>query len=205
MRRVAAVLLMCFLLSACALSRTMETDEVGIRSYYQKQNELQQIVKISAEFSDRVSEYLVSYQHNRNGDCVVSVLEPESIAGVTVTLRNGETVLSAGDVRLETGRLDETGLTPISALPRLINVWENHPSGVESVKENGADCLLLVYDEETVSYRTVFSRETYLPIRAEVFCAGECVLRLQYVVEGGHGDEASKPNLGGDLSGSRRT
>lgn len=204
MRRIVAVTLICFCLSSCVLSRTVETDEVGIRAYYQEQNEIEQLVKISAEFSDWVSEYLVSYQHKRDGDCIVSVLEPESIAGITVTLRNGETILATDGLQLETGRLDEQGMTPISVLPRLLQVWETHPSGVESVKENGVDCLLLVYDEETVSYRTVFSRETYLPLRAEVFCEGECVLRLQYVTEGENRDEASKPNMGGDLSESRR-
>ena len=199
MRRVAGVLL-CLILSGCALSRSVETDEVGVRAYYENLEETNQKIMISAEFPSYVSEYLVSYQYRRDGDHLITVLEPESIAGVTATIRDGDTVLSMDELRLETGTLDENGLTPISALPRLIETWKTHPSGVESVRENGTDCLLMVYDEEAISYRTVFSRETYLPIRAEVFCDGERVLRLQYVAEGEQNSVSTESNLGGNLS-----
>jgi len=200
MRRIAAGLFLCFVLSGCMLSRSVETDEVGIRNFYENLEEIEQKITISAEFPNYVSEYLITYEYRKDGDHLLTVLEPESIAGVTVTLRDGAAVLSVDELQLETGSLDKNGLTPISALPKLFDSWETHPSGVESVRENGCDYLLLDYEDDAVLYRTVFSRETYLPIRAEVFCDDECVLRLQYAAEGEQSSVSTESNLGGDLS-----
>ncbi len=184
MRQIAVGILACLILNGCALSRSAETDEVGIRDFYKNIDKIEQIVSVSAEFPSYVSEYLLSYSYLKNGDHMVEVLEPESVCGVRVILRDGEVLLSADELQLETGRLDEKGLTPISALPKLIETWKTHPNGVETVHENGENCLLLVYEDDAMMYRTVFSRNTYLPIRAEVFCDDVCVLRLQYVAEG---------------------
>ncbi len=184
MRQIATGVLLCFILNGCALSRSVESDEVGIRDFYENLDKTEQRILVSAEFPSYVSEYLLSYCYQKNGNHMVTVLEPESICGVQVALRDGETVLSADELQLETGRLDDGGLTPISALPKLMKVWQTHPNGVEPVSENGEECLLLVYEDDAMVYRTVFSRDTYLPIRAEVFRDDVCVLRLQYVAEG---------------------
>lgn len=180
MRRAAALLcLLC--LCGCTFSRTVETDENGIREHYKTLSETRLRAEVQAEFPDRVSMYLLEYHFQRDGDGSITVIEPKSIAGVTVTLQSEETVLSVDEMRLETGTLDENGLSPISALPNLMKQWQTLPSEIETISEDGEELLLLVYNEEETSYRTVFSRKTYKPVRAEIFSGGKCVLRLKYV------------------------
>ncbi len=168
-------------LFGCSFSRTAKTDEDGIRLRYQECSQLQLKAEISAEFPGYVTTYLVDYLHSKDAEDRLTVLEPESISGITVTLDGETPLLSVGETRLELGTLDKNGLSPISVLPRLLDFWKETATETETVKENGEDCLLTVYEEENCRYRTLFSRETYLPIRAEVFCEGECVLRVRFV------------------------
>jgi len=180
MRMVFPFLCLC-LLCGCSFSRTVETDEVGIASRYRDLGEITLRAEVSAEFSDRVSTYLLDYVFKKDGESRITVIEPESIAGVTVKLSGETPILSVGETELECGKLDESGLSPISVLPRLLRLWETDAAEVEAVKENGEARLLTVYREDDAVYRTLFSRESYLPIRAEIFSAGECVLRVRFV------------------------
>ena len=84
-----------------------------------------------------------------------------------------------GETNLETGDLG--GISPLSALPKLFRLWGSFASEIETVNENGESCLLVVYEEDEHICRTLFSRETYLPIRAELFSEEECVLRIRFV------------------------
>ena len=180
LKKVLPFFCLCMLLG-CSFSRTAETDEAGIRTQYQDFVEATMRAEISAEFPDYVSTYLLDYSYQKDGESRITVVEPESIAGITVTLSGESPILSVGETRLETGTLDEDGLSPISALPRLMRLWQSSAAEVEAVKENGEDCLLSVYKENDCVYRTLFSRASYRPIRAEIFSAGECVLRVRFV------------------------
>ncbi|MBQ3054843.1 MAG: hypothetical protein IJC88_01930 [Oscillospiraceae bacterium] len=180
MRNIIPFLCLC-LLCGCSFSRTVETDEAGIRTRYRDLTKTTLRAEVSAEFSDRVSTYLLDYVYRKDGESCITVVEPESIAGITVKLSGETPILSVGETSLETGALDENGLTPISALPRLIRLWESSAAQVEAVKENGKEYLLAVYEENDCVYRTLFSRESYLPVRGEIFSADKCVLRVRFV------------------------
>jgi len=167
------------LLFGCSFSRTAETDEAGIRTKYKDLAEMNVRAEISAEFPGYVTTYLLDASLQKDGVSRITVQKPESIAGVTVTLDGEHQILSVGETSLETGDLG--GISPLSALPKLFRLWGSFPSEIETVNENGNPCLLVVYEEEEGICRTLFSRETYLPIRAEIFRAEECVLRIRFV------------------------
>lgn len=177
MRKLVSILPL-LLLFGCSFSRTAETDEAGIRAKYEELTTWNVRAEVSAEFPGYVSTYLLDFSHQTDGESRITVLEPETVLGITVKLDGETPILTVGETRLETGDLG--GISPVTVLPRLLRLWKRYASEIETVKENGADCLLTVHEEEDLVYRTLFSRETYAPIRAEVFRAGECVLRIRF-------------------------
>lgn len=183
MRRTLLLLPLFFVLCACRAGT--ETDERGIRDYYAALPEATFQVAIEREYADRIDAYRVEYAYRKDAESTITLREPESIAGVTVRLRPGETELEFGETRLAAGALDEGGVTPLSCLPQLMRLWANgEVSGMETASENGTDLLLFVWNQTVkareVSYRTWFSRDTYAPVRAEIYENGRRILCLAF-------------------------
>ena len=183
MRRI--IIFIPFLFLLCACSASTKTDELGIRDYYAALPQAKYQVSIEREYPDRMDTYRVEYAYQKDGESTITVLEPKSIAGVKARLHAGKTELEFESTRLAAGSLEAGDATPLSCLPQLMRVWASgEVSGVEQETENGTKLLLLVWnqtvEESEQSYRTWFSRETYAPVRAEIYKDGTRILRLTF-------------------------
>ena len=76
---------------------------------------------ITADYGQRVYEFTLDLQYTKGGETVLTVTAPEDIAGVTARLKDGAATLEYDGASLETGELDGQGLSPVSALPALLN------------------------------------------------------------------------------------
>lgn len=142
-------------------------------------------VTIYTSFPAHAAEYTVDYNYVKDGAQKVSVIAPESIADISVTIENGETGLTFDGARLETGRLDESGLSPLSALPSLMNAWVGgNVSESGSAKHDGTDCTLIIsrhtYDGTALEYRTWFEKSSKKPLYAEIFSNGRRVIQCEF-------------------------
>ena len=76
-------------------------------------------VQLRADYGQRVYDYTLDLSV-AGEDITLTVTQPEQIAGITARTKAGEIVLEYEDLCLETGPLDESGITPVSALPAML-------------------------------------------------------------------------------------
>lgn len=117
------MMLLCLLLAGCGgagLENSAEQRALDIRGDYLSMEAMTAHAAVTADYGQRVYAYELDVAWAREGETVLTVTAPENIAGVTARLADGETALEFDGVRLETGPLDEAGMSPIDAIPALL-------------------------------------------------------------------------------------
>ena len=72
------------------------------------------------EYADRTLEFTLAYARDADGQ-TITVQKPERIAGIRAHLAPGSNTLEFEGLILDTGPLDPYGLTPMNALPKLVD------------------------------------------------------------------------------------
>jgi len=115
------VLMMTLLLSACGGSKGDVAQELAltVRTAYAAANGCTGQMRVTADYGQRVYTYTLALAAG-TGETVLTVTNPEEIAGITARVKSGESWLEYDGVVLETGPLSEDGLSPLSAVPALL-------------------------------------------------------------------------------------
>ncbi len=128
MRKLTAcVLMMTLLLSGCRAGSTGETPEeaaLALREEYQALAGWSATVDVSVCYSDTVYDFTLDAEWQRKGETVLTVTAPDLLAGITARVAEGETVLEYDGAGLSLGLLDDTGLTPVSAVTAIMGQIE---------------------------------------------------------------------------------
>ena len=126
------------------------------------------------------TEYKLSY---RDGDGLanVTILQPDSVAGVSAVLQNGDAVIRYEDVSLDALLPEVRGYAPMDVLYCLL---EDLRDGVPSSYALEKDVVLLAYQGElpdgTETLKQVaLDPETLDLLSAELFLDGSLILALQ--------------------------
>lgn len=77
-------------------------------------------VQLRADYGQRVYDYTLDVTASEQ-ETVLTVAAPDLVAGVTARLKAEESFLEYDGLCIETGALNENGLTPISAVPALLD------------------------------------------------------------------------------------
>lgn len=80
---------------------------------------------LTADYGQRVYTYEVDFTEREEEGLTLTLTAPENVAGITATVREGQTALEYDGVRLETGPLNEEGLAPLDALPTFLTALES--------------------------------------------------------------------------------
>ena len=123
LRAGALMITLCLLLSACGGGGTgggPEQRALEIRGDYLSMSSCGGSAEVTADYGQRVYDFGMTFTWARDGELVITVTAPEEAAGVTARLAEGETALEYDGVRLETGPLDPSGLSPVDAIPALL-------------------------------------------------------------------------------------
>ncbi len=114
------------LLGGCGGGGEPSADELAlqIRGEYLSMEGFTAQVELTADYGERVYEYTLDAAYAREDELTLTLTAPESVAGVTAHVREGETFLEYDGVRVETGPLNAAGLTPMDALPALLAAVE---------------------------------------------------------------------------------
>ena len=130
-------------------------------------------MKITADYGQRIYSYAVTFSSNEERGMTLVLTAPEEVAGITATIEHGQTNLVYDGVRLETGPLNEDGLSPLDALPALITAVQSGclmESGSELLGET--DTLRLCYrDPEQTSGRELKPSYGFVKI-GKLYCEG---------------------------------
>ena len=120
---------------------------------------------IRAEYEHKTARFTLSYYEDGEGG-KVTVLAPQLIAGITARIEPGSTSLEYDGVCLGTGELDDFGLSPMSALPMLVQALKDGDVNA-GWSEGGCTVLELQSTDELVC--TVwFAPEDMTPRQAEL-------------------------------------
>lgn len=77
-------------------------------------------VAVTADYGQRVYQYRLAAVASEE-ETVLTLSEPETVAGITARLVGKDSLLEYDGMSVETGPLDENGLTPVSAIPALMD------------------------------------------------------------------------------------
>ncbi len=140
---------------------------------------------VTATYPDRVAEYKLTYNYAKDGDGKVTVISPESISGISVTISQGSCELSFDGLRLETGELDKSGLSPLSSLPCLMSAWVGgNVAEAANSSHDGESAVLIIsrHTEDNISleYRTWFENGGQTPLYAEIYSDGNRVIQCEF-------------------------
>lgn len=120
-RRLCALMMMLPLLAGCGAGEKQDysADELAltIRGEYLAMTACSAVMEVTADYGQRVYEYTLAVQWQKGGETVLTVLAPESIAGITARLRSGTGRLEYDGASLETGELGTEGLSPMEVVP----------------------------------------------------------------------------------------
>ena len=139
--------------------------------------------EVSCHYADEDRAYtlLCDYAPERS---TVTVLSPANLAGISATVENGTLTLSYEDVSLDAGGYSAAAISPVAALPKLMQAAASGYVTEKSEETVGErPCLRLACDlpdDEGSVYTTWFDQETLLPLRSEISAEGTVVFEVAW-------------------------
>lgn len=167
-----------FLLFTACSGKASSQSFVDIRAAYLV-SDVTLSADIIADYGDRCYEYGVSYSGDgKSGE--VTVLSPEEICGISARIdENRKVSLKCDDAVIDTGVLYGTGITPVEALPLIVNaIREGYVSSVYTENLDGVDYITVEIDEtpagesEKIIYTLWFAAEDDSLHKAEISADG---------------------------------
>lgn len=145
-------------------------------------------LELTADYGQRVYQYAMDVSWEREGETVLTLTAPETVAGVTARLRDGETALEYDGMRVETGPLDQSGLSPVDAVPALLGyIREGYIAACGMEELDGKKVLRLICRDpektagEGLECSLWFDPGTHALLRGELSQDGFTVIRCGVV------------------------
>lgn len=138
---------------------------------------------ITCHYTDEVRAYTMLCAYTPQSS-TVTVLAPEELTGISATVAEGKLQLSYDDISLDAGTYSAAAISPVAALPKLMEA-----AGRGYVKEQSREtvgerqCLRLCCDldgQEGTVYTTWFDEAAMLPIRSEICVDGAVVFEVAW-------------------------
>ncbi len=120
------VLMMTLLLSGCGGDKEPGPMQqaLDMRRSYLEAGGCDGVMEITADYGRRVHTFTVAVSV-RGEVTTLTVTGPEEVAGISARLEGRQSALTFDDVILDTGTLDDQGLTVLGALPALLDAAQH--------------------------------------------------------------------------------
>lgn len=207
-KALSCVLMMTLLLSGCGAKSgdSPEQHAAVIRGEYLSMTAWSATVDLSASYGEQVFDFTVDAAWEKEGDLVITVTEPDLLSGITARIRDGETVLEYDGAGVSLGMLDISGLTPVTALPALMEcVTKGYMARCGwSGEGEGKTLVILCRDPdrspgEGTEYTLYFDPATHALLRAEVSVDGALCLTAalrDFTMEMKNNGTGTDPDMG---------
>lgn len=199
--KLAAVLmiLLC-LLSACGSKETASLQTpMDFRAQLLEAGACTFRAEITADYGDAVYQFTVDCECATDGTATVTVLEPQSIAGITARITAGGDELGFDTMAVAFEPLAGGKAAPVCAPSLTVDAWTN--AYIRAAGQEG-ECLRVTYergyDAEQLTVDCWFN-EKNVPICAEICYNNQTVLKLdisQFSFISGGNHETTEENLG---------
>lgn len=138
---------------------------------------------VTCHYDDEVREYTLLCAYTPESS-TVTVLSPANLAGISATVEEGTLTLSYEDISLDAGSYSAAAVSPVAALPKLMEAASTGYATQQSEEELGErKCLRLscdLSDDTGTLYTTWFDQETLLPMRSEISVDGAVVFEVAW-------------------------
>lgn len=138
---------------------------------------------IPCHYDDEVRVYTLLCAYTPSSS-TVTVLAPANLAGISATVAEGTLTLSYDDISLDAGSYSAAAISPVAALPKLMEAAAAGyltEESQETVEER--PCLRLAFtlpDQEDMVYTTWFDEESLLPLHSEISTQGTVVFEVAW-------------------------
>ncbi len=152
-----------------------EEEALTLRTTYLEAEGFRGTAELTADYGQRVCQYQVDVEAGEE-ETSMTITAPDTVAGITARAVKDDTFLDYEDLVLETGPLDPEGLSPMSAVPALLEAVQSGYITACSFPEEGVlrvDCG--DPDREPDMGRTVsmwFDRSSGAMLKGEIACDG---------------------------------
>ena len=208
MRKLLLCVPMILLLAGCGPAKVSQAEELAltIRGEYLEMTTCSSKLSITADYGQRVYQYEVDAAVEGE-NTTLTLTAPETVAGMTARLQSGESLLEYDDIVLETGPLNEDGLTPVSAIPVLLETARSgYITAVSLDREAGTLRMDCGDPEEEPGTGTEislwFDADSHALVRGEISLDGFRVIQCEFTdftkeSRDTHGGEEPVEDLGG--------
>ena len=173
-------------LAGCGKAGGSEAEELAltIRGEYLALDRCAVQAAITADYGQRVYQYEMAVSVDGE-ETTLTLSAPETVAGLTARLTGEENLLEFDGVSVETGPLDENGLTPVSAVPALLEAARSGYITACALEEDGTvlrvDCGDPVGSPGTGTETSLwFDASTHALTRGEVSTDGFRVILCEF-------------------------
>ena len=139
--------------------------------------------EIVCHYDDEVRKYtlLCAYSPEKS---TVTVLSPKNLSGITAQVENGTLTLSYDDISLDAGTYSAAAVSPVVALPKLMEAaaW-GYPAEQSEEMLGERTCIRLgcdLSDEPGTLYTTWFDAQSLLPLRSEIAVDGTLLFEIAW-------------------------
>ncbi len=194
-KAMACVLMTSLLLSACGRAEGETADDLALklRGAYLAAECCSGTACVTADYGQRVYRYEMEFQ-STGEETILNLTAPETVTGLTARLSWKEgSVLEYDGAVMETGPLNQDGLTPVASIPSMLR----------TVREGYLDACVLEESEEGTSLRltsrdpeqdpghgteTVLwaDPDTFQLLRGEIWQDGFCVIQCEFSTFSNH-------------------
>ena len=179
------VLMTTLLLAGCGKAGGNEAEELAltIRGEHLGMDRCTAQVSVTADYGQRVYEYEMAVAVT--GEETLLVLSaPETVAGLTARISGEDSVLEFDGLSVETGPLDPDGLTPVSAVPALLEAVRSGYITACGLEEDGALLRVDCGDPEGTPGEGTeislwFDAAAHVLVRGEISVDGACAVRCE--------------------------
>lgn len=191
-KRLCALMMIIPLLAGCGAGEqkgdhSAEELALTIRGEYLAMTACSAVADITADYGQRVYEYTLAIAWQKDGETVLTVIAPETIAGITARLKDGAGYLEFDGASLETGKIMPEGLSPIEAVPAIMNsIFSGFIAECDFETVDGRQLLWFCCRDPEAAPGTGtesafwFDAESHALQRAEIYSDGYTVMRCDF-------------------------
>ena len=187
MRKLLLCVPMIILLTGCGPAQGNQGEELAlsVRGEYLEMTQWRARVTLTADYGQRVYQYELEASSGPE-ETVLTLTAPETVAGISARLEEGESTLEYEDLCLGAGTLSSQQVSPMAALPRLMSALRDGWLLEEGQEEwNGVPCLRLTVDQSGPGDGKILSTlwlDTAggMPLRGEIAVEGEIILTAEF-------------------------
>ena len=171
------MLVLCFLTGCSGAAKEIERG-MALRSKLLKAKSCTFDAEITADYGDKLYQFSMACQGDAQGNMTFTVTAPETIAGITGRIAQGEGRLTFDDAALQFDLMADGQVTPVSAPWILLKTLRGGCLTAAGLEE---DLLRLTMDDsyaEDALRMEIWLNGDDLPVRGEIYYGGRRILSL---------------------------